>query len=101
MKLRIILKAYSNDLINTASNQLRSTLLAHSCKISGVVALPIRIKRFCVLRSPHADKDSREHFEIRIFKRFIDAEISSKSIFDTLLKIETPAGVSCSLKLIN
>jgi small subunit ribosomal protein S10 len=25
-----------------------------------------KIKRFCVLRSPHVDKDSREHFELRL-----------------------------------
>ena len=34
--------------------------------------MPTRRKIYCVLRSPHVDKDSREHFEIRIHKRIID-----------------------------
>jgi len=64
------------------------------------VSLPTKIKRFCVLRSPHVDKDSREHFELRLFKRFIDLSTTSPSILDLLLKTELPAGVSCSLKVL-
>jgi hypothetical protein len=36
---------------------------------NGVATLPTRIKRYTVLRSPHADKKSREQFELRIHKR--------------------------------
>jgi small subunit ribosomal protein S10 len=63
--------------------------------------VPLRFtknKRFCVLRSPHVDKDSREHFELRLYKRFIDLNTTSPAILDLLLKTELPAGVSCSLK---
>ena len=100
MKFRILLKSFDNELINLASLQLRETLLKTECHINGVVALPTKIKRFCVLRSPHIDKDSREHFELRMYKRFIDIGTSSPSIFDLLLKTELPAGVSCSLKIL-
>jgi small subunit ribosomal protein S10 len=102
MKFRIILRAFNNELINLASHQLRNTLLKTEgdCHVNGVVALPTRIKRFCVLRSPHIDKDSREHFEVRQYKRFIDLNTDSPSILDLLLKTELPAGVSCSLKII-
>jgi small subunit ribosomal protein S10 len=44
-----------------------------------------KIKRFCVLRSPHVDKDSREHFELRLYKRFIDLNTTSPAILDLLL----------------
>jgi len=101
MKFRILLRSFDNDLINTACDELRGTLLKTDCTLNGVVALPIKIKRFCVLRSPHIDKDSREHFEIRLYKRFIDLNTTSASILDLLLKTELPAGVSCSLKIIN
>jgi small subunit ribosomal protein S10 len=100
MKFRILLKSFDNDLINLACQQLRSTLIQTECKLAGVVALPTKIKRFCVLRSPHVDKDSREHFEIRIYKRFIDITTDSPSILDLLLKTELPSGVACSLKII-
>jgi small subunit ribosomal protein S10 len=100
MKFRILLKSFNKDLIETASQQLRSTLSNSECTLKGVVSLPTKIKRFCVLRSPHIDKDSREHFEIRLYKRFIDLTILSPNILDLLLKTELPAGVSSSLKIL-
>lgn len=100
MKFRILLKSFDNELINLASEQLRSTLLKTECELKGVVSLPIKIKRFCVLRSPHIDKDSREHFEVRLYKRFIDLDANSPLILDTLLKTELPAGINCSLKIL-
>jgi len=100
MKLRILLKSFNNELINLASNQLYSNLTNTECTIKGIVALPIKIKRFCVLRSPHIDKDSREHFELRLYKRFIDLETTSSFVLDTLLKTEFPSGISCSLKIL-
>jgi|TARA_B110000261_G_C13063867_1_gene349343 small subunit ribosomal protein S10 len=100
MKFRILLRSFNNDLIQTASQQLRTTLVNTDCKVNGTIALPTRIKRFCVLRSPHVDKKSREQFEVRLYKRFIDISTNSSSILDMLLKTELPAGVSCSLKVI-
>jgi small subunit ribosomal protein S10 len=100
MKFRIFLRSFDNDLINLASQELKETLSKSNCEISGIVALPLKIKRFCVLRSPHIDKDSREHFELRLYKRFMDISTNSLAILDSLLKIELPAGVSCSLKVL-
>ena len=100
MKFRILLKSFNNDLIETACVQLSGTLLNAECKLNGVVSLPTKIKRFCVLRSPHVDKKSREHFEVRLYKRFIDINTDSPSILDLLLKTELPAGVSSSLKVL-
>lgn len=100
MKFRILLRSFDKDLINLACQQLRSTLIKTECNLAGVVSLPTKIKRFCVLRSPHVDKDSREHFEIRIYKRFLDINTTSPSILDLLLKTELPSGVSCSLKIL-
>jgi small subunit ribosomal protein S10 len=100
MKFRILLRSFNNDLIDIATQQLRSTLLKSECNLNGVVSLPTKIKRFCVLRSPHIDKDSREHFEIRLYKRFVDITLNSASVLDSLLKTELPAGVSCSLKIL-
>lgn len=100
MKFRIFFKSFNNELINSASDELRKLCLGTDCKATGVIALPIKIKKFCVLRSPHIDKDSREHFELRLYKRFIDITTISPSILDLLLKMELPSGVSCSLKVL-
>ena len=100
MKFRILLKSFNNDLIHLAAEQIHSTLVKTECTLNGLVALPTKIKRFCVLRSPHIDKDSREHFELRIYKNFLDITTESPSIIDLLLKTEVPAGVSCNLKVL-
>jgi len=61
--------------------------------------MPTRIKRFCVIRSPHVDKDSREHFELRTHKRLVDIlEPNSKTV-DALTRLQMPAGVDISIKL--
>lgn len=100
MKLRIFLKAYDKDLLNIALENLKDNLIKNNCEIDGVVSLPTRIKRFCVLRSPHVDKDSREHFEMRISKRFLDIKLNSTEEINALLSLEFPAGIHCSIKLL-
>ena len=101
MKFRLFLKSFNNDFIQLASKQLRQTLLKTECKLTGAISMPTKIKKFCVLRSPHIDKDSREHFEIRVYKRFIDLETSNPQILDLLLKTELPAGIACSLQILS
>jgi small subunit ribosomal protein S10 len=100
MKFRILLRSFEKDLINTACQELKETLAKTDCNVAGVISLPTRIKRFCVLRSPHVDKKSREHFELRMYKRFIDLTTESFESLNLLLKTELPSGVSCSLKII-
>ena len=101
MKFRILLRSFNNEQIIAATQELYNTLGKTDATLSGVVSLPTKIKRFCVLRSPHVDKDSREHFELRLYKKFVDISTESASILDLLLKTELPAGVSCSLKIVS
>jgi small subunit ribosomal protein S10 len=52
-----------------------------------------------VVRSPHVDKDSREHFEMRIHKRLLDiVEPTSKTV-ESLLRLDLPAGVDIEIKI--
>jgi len=100
MKFRVTLKAFDNELMKLACIQLHEILVKTECKLEGLVALPIKIKRFCVLRSPHIDKDSREHFELRTYKRIMDIATNSSSVFDALLRTELPSPIVCSLKVL-
>lgn len=100
MKLRLMLKSFDKDLIKNTSTELYKSCVQAKCQVSGVVALPVRTKKFCVLRSPHIDKDSREHFELRIHKHFIDITTDSQGILDQLLNLELPMGIACSLKIL-
>jgi len=65
----------------------------NSNKIS-TIPLPTDKRIYCVLRSPHVDKDSREHFEIRVHKRILDIYSNSDiNIFDLLVESDLPPGV--------
>ena len=100
MKLRIILKSFNKELINTTIKNLQNFLLTlnKTIFIKTIVSLPIKIKKFCVLRSPHIDKDSREHFEIRLYKKFIDIELVSLKAIDVLFNFKILPGIACLIK---
>jgi small subunit ribosomal protein S10 len=100
MKFRLFLKAFKKGLIEHTFETIQQTLNDTDCKISGLISLPLKIKRFCVLRSPHVNKDSREHFEIRTYKKFIDLKNVSTNSLEKLLKINIPSGVSLTLKIL-
>ena len=98
-KVRIILKAFDHKMLDLSAGQIVETAERTGARIAGPVPLPTHIRRFCVIRSPHVDKDSREHFEIRTHKRLLDIlEPTSKTI-DSLTRLNLPAGVDISIKL--
>ena len=68
-------------------------------KIMGPVPLPTKRRVYCVLRSPHVNKDSREHFEIRTHQRLIDLENPNAGTIDALMQLDIPAGVDVEVKL--
>jgi small subunit ribosomal protein S10 len=93
-KIRIRLKAYDHKLLDQ-SVSARET----GAKIAGPIPLPTEINKFCVLRSPHVDKKSREQFEIRTHKRLIDILEPSQQTVDALMKLDLAAGVDVEIKL--
>ena len=98
-KVRIVLKAFDHKMLDLSAGQIVETAERTGARVAGPGPLPTHIRRFCVIRSPHVDKDSREHFEIRTHKRLIDIlEPTSKTI-DSLTRLTLPAGVDISLKL--
>ena len=98
-KIRIILKAFDHRILDQSAGQIVEAAERTGARVSGPVPLPTSIRRFCVLRSPHIDKDAREHFEIRTHNRLIDIlEPTSKTI-DQLTRLNVPAGVDIQIKL--
>ena len=98
-KIRIRLKAYDHRILDqSAASQIRAAERTGAV-VAGPVPLPTEIRKFCVIRSPHVDKDSREQFEIRTHKRLIDiVEPTSKTV-DALMRLQVPAGVDIEIKL--
>lgn len=100
MKIRFYLKSFDQNLIKVALEELAPILAQTECEVTGSVALPSKLKRFCVIRSPHIDKDSREHFEIRIYKQFFDLSVQNPESLNLILKANLPSGISCFLKVL-
>ena len=98
-KIRVILKAFDHRILDQSAVQIVETAERTGAQVAGPVPLPTSIKRFCVLRAPHIDKDSREHFEMRIHKRLIDIVEPTPKTVDSLMRLDLPAGVEVEIKL--
>ncbi len=98
-KIRIRLKAFDYRLIDQSAQEIVDTAKRTGAVVRGPVPLPTRIQRFDLLRSPHVDKKSREHFEIRIHKRLIDINDPTPTTADALMRLDLPAGVDIEVKL--
>ena len=57
-QIRIKLKAYDNIVIDESARKIAETVTKTQAKVKGPVPLPTQIHRYCVIRSPHVDKDS-------------------------------------------
>ena len=98
-KIRIRLKAFDHRLLDKSVKEIVETARRTGATIKGPIPLPTRINKFCVLRSPHVDKKSREQFEIRTHKRLMDIMEPSQNTVDALMKLDLPAGVDVEIKL--
>ena len=97
-KIRIKLKSFDHRILDQSTIQIVETAEQTGAQIAGPVPLPTHIQKFCVIRSPFIDKDSREQFEIRTHKRLIDIlEPTSKTI-EALTRLNLPSGVDVEIK---
>ena len=87
-KIRIRLKSYDHEVIDQSAKKIVETVTNAGATVVGPVPLPTEKNVFCVIRSPHKYKDSREHFEMR----------TPKAV-DSLMHIDLPADVNIEIKL--
>lgn len=92
-RIRVCLKAYDHKLIDVSAEKIVETAKRTDAKVAGPIPLPTRRRIYCVLRSPHVDKKSREHFEMRTHKRIIDIYEPTQQTMDELRRLDLPAGV--------
>ncbi|KAK3255911.1 ATP-citrate lyase beta-subunit [Cymbomonas tetramitiformis] len=97
--IRIKLKAYGVPRIEEASAKIMEAARNSDAVACGPVPLPTRRKIFCILRSPHVNKNSMEHFEIRTHQPLIDIKDPSAQTIDALMQLDLPAGVDVEVKL--
>ena len=97
--IRITLKAFDHRILDTASAEILNTAKRTGASVRGPVPIPNRIKKFCVIRSPHIDKGSQEQWEMRTHKRLLDIEDPTPQTIDALMKLDLPAGVDVEIKI--
>ena len=98
-RIRIRLKAYDHEVIDQSTKKIVETVKRTQADIRGPIPLPTEKHRYTVIRSPHKDKDSREHFEMRIHKRLLDILDPSPKTVDSLQRLDLPAGVDIEIKI--
>ena len=97
--IRIRLKAFDHEIIDQSTRKIVETVTRTNATIRGPIPLPTDKHRYTVIRSPHKDKDSREHFEMRIHKRLLDILEPSPKTVDSLQRLDLPAGVDIEIKI--
>ena len=98
-KVRIKIKSFDHRLADQAVRQIIDAVERTGAIVVGPVPLPTHIEKFCVIRSPNIDKDSREQFEIRTHKRVIDVLQPSSKTIDALSQLDLASGVEIDIKL--
>ena len=100
-KIRIKLKSYDYSLIDKSAGRIVKAVKDTQAAVSGPIPLPSKKEIYTVLRSPHANKKSREQFQLCTYQRLIDIYASSASAtktVDALMRLELPSGVEVAIK---
>ena len=88
--IKITLESFDHFVLSKAVKEIIATVKRTGAGIKGPIPFPTKIQKFCVTRSPHVDKDSREQYEIRTSKRIGNFYDSFKWKFKTIKGVEIP-----------
>jgi small subunit ribosomal protein S10 len=98
-KIRIKLRSFEHVNLREASDKILEAAAKTGATVSGPVPLPTRRRLYCVLRSPHVNKNSMEHFQLLTHQRLLDIKNPSAQTIDALMQLDLPAGVDIEVKL--
>ncbi|MFK5894157.1 MAG: 30S ribosomal protein S10 [Pseudomonadota bacterium] len=97
--IRIRLKAFDHRLIDLSTKEIVETAKRTGAMVKGPIPLPTRKERFDILKSPHVNKDARDQYELRTYKRLMDIIKPTNKTVDALMKLDLAAGVDVQIKL--
>lgn len=98
-RIRIKLRSYDHRILDQSAAKIVETAVRAGAEVSGPIPLPTDKQIYCVLRSPHVDKKSREHFEMRTHKRIVDIKNPPPQTVEALMGLDLPAGVDIEIKM--
>lgn len=99
--IRIKLKAFDHRLIDLSIREIVGAVKRTGAILRGPIPLPTRKERFTILISPHVDKDARDQYEIRTYKRLLDIVDPTEKTVDALMGLELASGVEVQIKSIS
>ena len=97
-KIRIYLQSYDHKLLDQSAKKIAEVVKKNGSEVAGPLPLPTKTKKYTVLRSVHVNKDSREQFEMRVHRRFVEIKNSSQQIIGALSSLSLPSGVGIEIK---
>ena len=97
--IRIRLKAFDYRLIDASTKQIVETAKKTGAVVKGPIPLPVKKERTTILISPHNDKDARDQYEIRTYKRLLDIIRPTDKTVDALMKLDLSAGVDVQISI--
>ena len=97
-KLRISVKAYEPTILDSTCVKILDVVKSSGIEAVGPIPLPTKLRRYCVLTSPHVNKKARDHFEIRTHKRIIDVYKPVDAVLKNLKNLDISAGVDVEVK---
>ena len=98
-KIRIKLKSYDHSLVDNSSEKIVKTVKRTGAVVKGPIPMPVRKRQTTILISPHKDKDARDQYEIRTYKRIMDIIKPTEKTVDALMKLDLSAGVDVQISL--
>merc|ERR1712224_50891 len=97
--MRINIKSFDQNELRQTCADIVTIASETGAVLSGPVPLPTQRRIYCVLRSPHVNKDSREHFEMRVHSRLFEINRWTPDTVDRLMTLEVPSAVNINVKL--
>jgi small subunit ribosomal protein S10 len=98
-KIRIKLRAYDHEILDAAVRDIVEHVTRTGARVVGPVPLPTERSIYTVIRSPHKDKDSREHFQMLTHKRLLDIIDATPKTVQELQRLSLSAGVDIQIKV--
>ena len=97
--IRIRLKAFDHKLIDRSAKEIVETVKRTGAKVKGPIPMPVKKHKTTILISPHKDKDARDQYEIRTYKRLMDIVEPTDKTVDALMKLDLSSGVDVQISL--
>ncbi len=97
-KITLKFRAFDHRILDREVTRVVDTVQKTGAVVIGPIPMPRRIERITVNRSTHVDKEAREQFEMRTFRRNMIIDPSEHTI-DALMKLELASGVEVEIKV--